>query len=90
MTNEDTVIVVCGLFGPNERMIPHSILLHCQNCGAGVSVAPTSQQLLAENSTNSMVLCMTCGMKHLEETGTPVQPPTAEQITEAMAVLKDE
>jgi len=76
-------IVICLPFlGSGDRYItPGSTLAKCADCGAGIFVAPSSQEIPGEN----VYVCMDCAARRLREDPAPKMIVVERAIPEIQA-----
>lgn len=77
---DKTKVVMCSVRDRGYSPIVGSVTWSCEKCGAGVWIAPTGIAMVEAGDT--MVYCIHCGLKSVEETDGDIMPPTPEQLEE--------
>lgn len=90
MNENEQDILVCAPWADDGQHIPGTVRNTCTECGQGVSIAPSGQQLLVE--CNLRVVCVTCAMEAMREAHdkgekvevAPLRPEQTKEIAEAI------
>ena len=69
--NEERKVIICLPVedDPERYIVPGSVEANCCDCGVGVYVSPSSRKV--QESGNSIIVCMKCGLRRLEQEKEP-------------------
>lgn len=77
---EKTKVMMCPPAKECVFPVVGSKVSRCEKCNVEVRIAPTGLAMVEAGDT--MIYCIPCGLKSVEETGGEIAPPTPEQLEE--------